>query len=165
MQTSLEYGRSALIFWNSAQCYGHSVSLLHFLEFLICHFLGVDFSERMPHVDLEFVQCDWQSALARDQQLAPVPGYTFEQGYGVSRLLLIVIESVSFCSELEFAVGQQWAQLDLFSIEWFRVSEFWVASSGLVSGPTDFVHHFCGEKVGTGPTCSRSFAHSLGLLW
>jgi hypothetical protein len=119
-------------------CCGGSVSLLYFLEFLVCHFLGVDFPERMPHVDLELVPCHLQSALAGDQWLEPVPGDSFEQGSGVSCLFLIVVESVSFRSELEFAVGQEWAQLDLFSIEWFRVSEFWVAASGLVPGGEDF---------------------------
>jgi len=119
----------------------------------------------MPHVDLEFVPYHLQSVLAGDQWLEPVPGYSFEQGSSISHLLLSVIESVSFRSELEFAVGQELAQLDLFSIEWFWVSEFWMAASGLVSGPEDFAQHFCGEKVGTGPTCSHSFAHSLGLLW
>jgi len=92
----------------------------------------------MSHVDLEFVPCHLQSVLAGDQRLEPVTGYSFEQGSSVSCLLLIVIESVSFRLELEFTVSQEWTQLELFSIEWFRVSEFWVAASGFVSGPKDF---------------------------
>jgi len=54
------------------------ISLLYFLEFLVCHFLGVDFPERIFHVDLELVPCHLQSALEGDQWLEPVPDDSFE---------------------------------------------------------------------------------------
>jgi hypothetical protein len=81
--------------------------LLYFLKLLIGYFLGVDFPERVPHVDLELVPCHLQSALVGDQWLESAPGYSLEQGSSVSCFFLIIIESVSFGSEFQLAVGQE----------------------------------------------------------
>jgi len=165
MQRSSEYGRSALIFWNSAQ---YAVAI----RFPCCIFWN--FSYTISSVSTSLNAC---------------PMLTLNSSHVICSLLWRVTSGSSQCQATSLNRAPAYSVFfasssNLFpsirnlSSQWARNGRSLTCSPSNGSGSLsfgwlllgwslaeDFAQHFCGEKVGTGPTCSHSFAHSLGLLW